>query len=627
MQQDDLLAVVYDSQEGRTGGYVPISFLVQNRGPDAQVTVVFRERSGTSFNVSKSFILPQNAEQKIQLLVPIIVGRLYGELSFYRNGKYLKEMTFDQSLYSGSRPPYYYGSSSGTSLKEPPLLVEISNAVPDQSSYIQFLDDNHYSSDIGQPRIEPTMAPVSWLGYTALDIVSISLAELEKLDGQQRTALLEWVRCGGNLIVHSLGEGGAESGSLDKLLDLQQAAAATEWLSLEELYANPERRLPGQPTQNYAAGKLQKENDKLAIRCVMLGRLLAITDSPFQWASGKWGGIYNAIGGNNLSWQERHGVEPTSKSESFLEFLIPGIRRVPAWGFITLVSIFVVLIGPVSLFVLGRTRRRTHLLWAVPAVSLLTCGLLFTYSTFANGFSTKSRLRSLTILDQRNQSAVSYTRLALFTPAGSTSLRFDPSTAVFPIRAEDRVFSGGSVDWTEVQELQGGYHRANEQSQLELLQPRTERGHLEFGEIDNEQLPVTNGLEWGLKQLLVRGPDDQLYWCENLSAGAKATLARATGEDTVKILQTIAAQSLHAPDVGAPPNYGYRSYYYGGYTTPTVRIGAGQMERYLSRLRVNTALALSPNSYAAIVDGPPSLDLGIQRHSVREQLNVLVGFY
>ncbi len=625
-QQDDLAAVVHSFPAGQGGGYAPIPIDLQNRGPDAHIVVRFRADLESSIVVRKQFMMPQNSEQKLQLLVPVLANSFHGDLEFYRNGKHLDKMQANVRV-SGSNGSSY-GGPSGT-LHVAPYVVEVSDTVPDYSKLLKFLEDHHFSTYWFQPRIEPASAPTNWLGYSALDVVTIQLAELEKLDVDRQKALLDWVRCGGNLIVHSTGEAGAGSSELDELFELERAAGASGWLSLADLYSGTPRILPAQATQYSSRAEGKRENEDLSIRFVMLGRLLAISESPYAWSSEKWGDIFNAIGENNLDWSDRYGITPASKSDNFLEFLVPGIRRIPAWGFITLITIFVVLIGPVSLFVLRRRNQLTQLLWTVPTISLITCALLFTYSTFSNGFGTKSRLRSLTVLDQRNQTAVSYSRLALFTPAGSTKLRFQASTSVTPIWAEVGIFGSGSVDWSELQELSGGFHRANKQSQLQLLQPRTERGHLEFGKVADAKLPVTNGLEWALKRLLVCGPDGQLYWCEELAAGAQAMLSPAQAEDLEKIPQAIEAQVLRSPADGLePPDFGgYRSYYSSA-STPSVNIRMGKMERYISQFRSNKASALlPPQSYIAIVSEAPSLDLGIERHSLKEQLNILVGFY
>ena len=70
----------------------------------------------------------------------------------------------------------------------------------------------------------------------------------------------------------------------------------------------------------------------------------------------------------------------------------------------------------------------------VPATALATSVLLVGYSVAAHGFSIRSRIRSLTVLDQGSHSAVTMARLALFAGvAPARGMQFSPETAVYPV--------------------------------------------------------------------------------------------------------------------------------------------------------------------------------------------------
>ena len=105
----------------------------------------------------------------------------------------------------------------------------------------------------------------------------------------------------------------------------------------------------------------------------------------------------------------------------------PGIGGVPVYGFMVLITGFAVLIGPVNYFYLQRKRLLWLLLVTVPVTALVTSVLLVGYSIASHGFSVRSRIRSLTVLDQKSHSAVTVARLALF--AGVAPSR---RPAVFP---------------------------------------------------------------------------------------------------------------------------------------------------------------------------------------------------
>jgi hypothetical protein len=225
------------------------------------------------------------------------------------------------------------------------------------------------------------------------------------------------------------------------------------------------------------------------------------------------------------------------------------------------------------------------------------------------------------------------TRLAMFTPTSYGDLRFEPTTAVIPIWPAEGTFSGAQVDWTDAQVIRGGIVRTNAHSQMLLIQPRTERGQLEFSAVQDGKLTVTNGFEWDLEQLIVRGEDQQYYGGGPIAAGGQATLAPLGEEELKAFVEELKRQKLTSPDLGlAPPNSSYSSYSPYGYSSQDMadpaRVRAGQMERFLTRLyRLPEMVLLPARSYVALVSEAPSLDLGVQRVSIREQFHVLLGYY
>jgi hypothetical protein len=59
--------------------------------------------------------------------------------------------------------------------------------------------------------------------------------------------------------------------------------------------------------------------------------------------------------------------------------------KIPTRGIIALMLIFVIAIGPLNIIVLNRRKRRTWMLWTIPAISLTTTLLVFAYSLLREG--------------------------------------------------------------------------------------------------------------------------------------------------------------------------------------------------------------------------------------------------
>ena len=75
---------------------------------------------------------------------------------------------------------------------------------------------------------------------------------------------------------------------------------------------------------------------------------------------------------------------------------------VPVRGLFVLVLLFAVGIGPANLWLLSRYKRRIWLWWNVPAISLLTCLVVFAYSLVSEGITGRGKTASMTLLDERS---------------------------------------------------------------------------------------------------------------------------------------------------------------------------------------------------------------------------------
>ncbi len=90
-----------------------------------------------------------------------------------------------------------------------------------------------------------------------------------------------------------------------------------------------------------------------------------------------------------------HVYEPSEKPTSLHDMLVAE-TEVPVRGLFVLVLAFGITIGPMNLFVLSRLKRRIWLWWNVPAISLLTCLLIFGYSLVSEGVTGHGKTASVT---------------------------------------------------------------------------------------------------------------------------------------------------------------------------------------------------------------------------------------
>ena len=97
-----------------------------------------------------------------------------------------------------------------------PAMLVVSSRPVDCTGYIQATGGSRDAMRRGAvPVTDPSAVaevvprdslPDSWIDYSGLDFVAISRDDLADLKPSVRSAVLKWVHCGGNLIVHQVGK-------------------------------------------------------------------------------------------------------------------------------------------------------------------------------------------------------------------------------------------------------------------------------------------------------------------------------------------------------------------------------------------------------------------------------------
>ena len=308
-------------------------------------------------------------------------------------------------------------------------------------------------------------------------------------------------------------------------------------------------------------------------------------------------------------------------NREFLEFLIAGIRSVPVMAFLVFISLFTFVIGPLNYFVLARKKKLNFLVVTIPAIAIVTSLFLFGYSVLSHGFSVKSRVRSLTVIDQGNNKAVTTARLALY--AGMTpsdGLSFSPSTAVMPLRADGERFESARTDWTETQWLRSGWLRSRTRTQFLTKNVRNERGRLTVGAGTKTELPVTNGLEWGIESLIVFDQAGAAWFGSDLAAGSGRPLKPISDSDRLEFCKLMDRSAPGIPEelkdkndirsLDATSFFSGRRHRY----TEDFHVSQGQMERFIGEVRRNIerAESLPSSTYYAIMKDAPAIEFGTE---------------
>jgi len=644
------------------GGYYPIRIRALNRGPSRNLTFRFESRSGSSQRiptVERTIGVEQNATVQFTLAVPMVGNGSYGFLSVRYPGGIPIESGSPISV-----PDFNYGFVSL------PSLLVISPDLVDCTEFEHAVSATMGTSHAGGRRawahsspsvddqqvVPPTMLPERWIDYCGLDFVALSLQTLSKLPNAARSAILKWVECGGTLIVYGVGEPAGESKELARSIGFDQHNfIASKWVK-----ANPKGRrkiaveseeelssrhrgvvvnaepVDAEAVQEPPTYVWSGAANTFVRRDLMLGSVYAFIDNPFPGSPHDWDWFLRSVGPKRYDWIQRHGITARVGSDEFLKFLIPGVKGVPVLASLTLMTLFTLVIGPVNYILLRRRKQLFLLVVTIPAIALLTSVMLFSYSAIAHGFGIKSRVRSVTVLDQKSRTAVAMSRLALYAGlAPSDGLKFSPETAVFTIWPDASGFESGTVDWTETQSLQSGWLRSRTRTQFHTMTNRDERGRLEIGSPSGESMSVSNGLEWDIEALVVADSGGGLYSGEKLlPAGASTQLRAISQNDHTRVVQMLKRYPLEVPDGVSGRQISV--FDFGPSVHRMLRGGQSAswfsesvMERTISRLYDSETknLQLPARSYLAVMKENPDVETGLERTDEEVGYHLLVGYY
>lgn len=583
------------------GGYVPLRIKLTNLGPEQDFQLIFNNVNARDYDrmpeVRRTVHLEQNATRDLTLPVPMVSFGNGGDLRVLDGrGKEIEELKTAHSF------PDYGGDNARASLLviaaddvEEKWLEPFEDAAATECALIRGLAGAAAGSryptrsmiEVDHLIVPPISLPENWTDYSGVDLIAISWTNLNsKLKTSERDALLKWAACGGVLIIYGTEKPAAEMQPLHQLLHLD-SASGKRWSNIDlpiletpittakslnlgassgRMTYSPPRRVinggaaglgslvPVAAPRGIAVNHWIQASNIPVYRDWSFGRIYVFPHNPFPGVANDWAWLLASMPQNQSRWSSRLGMASRNSSTEFLNFLIPGVGSVPVHAFLVLITIFTIVIGPLNYYWLRKTRRVGALVFTVPLIASVACLMLFVYSIMADGFSIRSRVQSVTFLDQQAKSAASISRLCLYAPfAPSGGLKYSSSVAAFPIWPVQQRFEGGVVDWTgNEQHLFSGWFRSQTWTQFLLIEQRDERGRLDFTpptDPNADTLTISNGFSWDLEYLALELNPGQWYVGEKIPASGTAQLKRSDSENVGRQFAM-----LHEPHSWAPPD-------------------------------------------------------------------------
>lgn len=540
-----------------THGYIEYRFVIENYSQTESHSVKLTlPRTNSGFRMGhylqalrKTVQVEPNATMHVSLFQPDLPFLGNSDVEVEVDGRVADQrMSVGQMPTRGSRTNRFYGGSRSGSI--PIILV--------QSDEMNNLLRNHaFKSAVGVATKPPTSGGYSshggtygepgpyfgkhytyyenirfrsaqassdtwskhWLGYTSFDGIALTGDFWLGMPPEVQAAITQFVECGGSLLI------------------VGPAKLPDSWQRFKEELPGFDRFYPGFG-QCLIAHKIHSKTKKIDV---------AAWD-PDDWRriTGMW---EQACG----AWQ--HVRSPTDANREFP--IVEGLA-IPVRGLFIAMLVFVILIGPVNIYWLSRSKRRIWMLWTVPAFSFITCVLLLGYMVATEGWHGHVRADGITLLDETSQRAASIGWHGYYCPTtpghGLSFAGFD--TEVTPHLNLGRTYGGTreaySVDWSHDQNLADGWitakvpihfmMRRNENKRLERITVR--RG-------DDGSLMIGNRLGADVRSIHVASADGKVYTAADVSAGLEATL-RATDQQAAgkrgKLAEEFAGVWIEAAD-------------------------------------------------------------------------------
>jgi hypothetical protein len=414
------------------------------------------------------------------------------------------------------------------------------------------LEEANWTNASGQPT--DAWSP-NWLSYSGYDGVIITSQELRGLPAEVRTAVWRYVECGGSLLI------------------------VGRW-------PVPEGWKARQTTVGSLAGY-----------SVGFGECLVTADPDYQrWPPQQWRYIVE-------SWTMTAGPFRAGLSAAEAHDALPVVDHVdvPVRNLFLLMLGFVLVIGPVNLYVLSKKKRRIWLLATVPLIALVTCLTVTAYMVLNEGWGVHERSESVTFLDEASGRAATLSWLGMYATASPPGgLHFSNQTELSPLWHADPYNNRGSyavrtVDWTTDQHLSPGWLPPRVPVHFLVRKSVNRKERLTVQKDAAGKLIVVNGLPGPLSVVHVADRSGAIYTARDVPAGGQAPLQPAGS-----VRPAAQRKSL-------------RHLYWTNWLTEG---------RALSE---DPAAYLLPGCYVATLDGKAFLDEGLQDASESRGRSVVYG--
>ena len=349
--------------------------------------------------------------------------------------------------------------------------------------------------------------PRHWLAYSCYDMIILRGIEWNQAPSDIRSAIERWVLCGGKLAI--IGSG---------------YSPPSGWKELDDTLL-----------RNIGIGEVKEYESDSENTFKEIALWLGADDPENnQGTIPIFGGLQKGVDALHHTWNY-------NDRDFNSYFPVIGEARTPVRLIIIVLTIFVLLAGPVNLFILNNKGKRAWFLWTLPAISFATSTVVFVVSFFSEGLTPRLKTQSLTLLNQIEQEATTLGAIAVYAPIAPSKLNFSGQTEVTPLfQGRERGPFGGSrqrdsgsnrqVEWSAggEQRLTGKWvgSRVPAHFAIRKSEHREERLQVDWS---GAAPKIINGLGCRITRLYLSSPEGKIYEGSEIGPGKNTLLKPVAG--------------------------------------------------------------------------------------------------
>ena len=496
-------------------GYIPIRVEIRNGTEiDRELNLDFVSRDQASFGsetgsqMSSSFQCSCAAGQRetYDFIVPLT--------TIFQTSSYGTDSELNMNLRCSGFAPITASMSSNTDYTWPAILASKALYTPNASSISSLVNRTSGTSSEFAGSFEPKSMPTDWRGYMGQEIIMLTSNDWSELDPGARTAILDWNRLGGRLLIYT-------SSTSDTFASLQIDGAETA---------------KGAKTINRSIGTVS---------------LLPLPSSGILQAKKTHSMLMAGSTGDASSPTNYYGLLHDFSNRWPLQKIL-GQKHFNITLFILILLAFGILIGPINLFVFAKSGKRHKLFITTPIISLGASALLIVLILFQDGFGGRGhRVVLMDIQAEENkayiiQEQVARTGVLLGSsfetsePAMMTPVALSPSRWSRVVTDGNAPASYESNDGEEGIKASGDWFQSRSIHGHLLKTVRPTRGRIELA--PRAGAPVlTSTFNYDLETIYYHAHDGSWWKAPALAKGNSVTLVPSSAGDFQKWLSSQAS--------------------------------------------------------------------------------------